>query len=150
MLCENCAKVQKNACLYSSVVNFYCKLAFERNFSSFCMQCFHVPVSSQHCRSDHIFKKIYDFNIDSSELSETDLLRFLLVDLEIFDLYCESLLSAGLSQPGRYCEVQYMCFHREIQIQNADVCPIKMLFYISHDTTVSQSYNFHHYPQQEH
>ena len=39
---------------------------------------------------DHIFKKIYDFNFDSSGLPETDLLRFILVGLEIFDLYCES------------------------------------------------------------
>lgn len=39
---------------------------------------------------DHIFKKIYDFNFDSSGLPETDLLRFVLVGLGIFDLYCES------------------------------------------------------------
>jgi hypothetical protein len=39
---------------------------------------------------DHIFKKIYGFNFDSSGLPETDLLRFALVGLEIFDLYCES------------------------------------------------------------
>lgn len=39
---------------------------------------------------DHIFKKIYDFNFDSSGLPETDLLRFALVGLGIFDLYCES------------------------------------------------------------
>lgn len=65
---------------------------------------------------DHIFKKIYGFNFDSSGLPETDLLRFALVGLAIFDLYCEC--SFTFCRPALVWQILpgRMCFHREIPI----------------------------------
>lgn len=65
---------------------------------------------------DHIFEKIYGFNFDSSGLLETDLLRFALVGLKIFDLYCES--SFTFYRPALVWQILpgMLCFYREIQI----------------------------------
>lgn len=55
-----------------------------------CVRITRTPVFPRISPDDRIFRKMYDFNFDSSGLPETDLLRFAPDGLGIFDLYCES------------------------------------------------------------